>query len=177
MPFTILCTLIVTATLAALLYLNIQMSDTSYEITRLQSQSQRLTEEKQALTETDERLGTPQELERQAREIGMVPVTDPAYIDLDTGEIIGETSSTAQTEVNPELAHVARRGRRARRLRSTTSPRRTTAWATRESDHGAVTLVPQDTHDADHRPPTELVPGPPVSHSAGSVHRLSGTGC
>ncbi|MGP5251559.1 hypothetical protein [Brachybacterium alimentarium] len=106
MPFTILCTLIVTATLAALLYLNIQMSDTSYEITRLQSQSQRLTEEKQALVETDERLGTPQELERQAREIGMVPVTDPAYIDLDTGEVIGETSPTAQTEVNPELADV-----------------------------------------------------------------------
>ncbi|MGP5006103.1 septum formation initiator family protein [Brachybacterium tyrofermentans] len=107
MPFTILCTLIVTATLAALLYMNIQMSDTSYEITRLQSQSQRLTEEKQALTETDERLGTPQELERQARELGMVPVTDPAYIDLDTGKIIGETSSAAQTEVNPELAKVA----------------------------------------------------------------------
>ncbi|WP_193104237.1 hypothetical protein [Brachybacterium sp. FME24] len=106
MPFTILCTLIVATTLAALLFLNIQMSDTSYEITRLQNQSQRLSEEKQALVETNERLGTPQELERQAREIGMVPVTDPAYIDLDTGEVIGETSPAAQTEVNPELAEV-----------------------------------------------------------------------
>ena len=106
MPFTLLCTLIVVSTLAALLYLNIQMSDTSYEITRLQSQSQRLTEEKQALSETNERLGTPQSLERQAREIGMVPVTDPAYIDLDTGEILGETSPAQQTEVNPELADV-----------------------------------------------------------------------
>src|SRR5699024_6283782 len=57
MPFTMLCTLIVVATLAALLYLNIQMSDTSYEITRLEAQSQRLTEESQALAETDERLG------------------------------------------------------------------------------------------------------------------------
>ncbi|ASK66631.1 hypothetical protein CFK39_13355 [Brachybacterium avium] len=106
MPFTMLCTLIVVATLAALLYLNIQMSDTSYEITRLQGQSQRLTEESQALAETNERLGTPQELARQAREIGMVPVADPAYIDLDTGEIIGETSPAAQTEVNPELTEV-----------------------------------------------------------------------
>ena len=106
MPFTMLCTLIVTATLAALLFLNIQMSDASYEITRLQGQSQRLTEEHQGLTETNERLGTPQELERQAREIGMVPVSDPAYIDLDTGEIIGETSPAAQTEANPELAEV-----------------------------------------------------------------------
>ena len=106
MPFTLLCTLIVAATLSALLYLNIQMSDASYEITRLQGQSQRLTEERQALAETNERLGPPQELERQAREIGMVPVSDPAYIDLDTGEIIGETSPTAQTEGNPELAEV-----------------------------------------------------------------------
>ena len=106
MPFTMLCTLIVVATLAALLYLNIQMSDTSYEITRLEAQSQRLTEESQALAETDERLGTPQELSRQAREIGMVPVSDPAYIDLDTGEIIGETSPAEQTGTNPELAEV-----------------------------------------------------------------------
>ena len=106
MPFALLCTLIVTATLAALLFMNIQMSDASYEITRLQGQSQRLTEESQALAETNERLGTPQELERQAREIGMVPVSDPAYIDLDTGEIIGATSPTAQTEGNPELAEV-----------------------------------------------------------------------
>jgi uncharacterized glyoxalase superfamily metalloenzyme YdcJ len=86
--------------------MNIQMSDTSYEITRLQGQSQRLTEERQALVETNERLGTPQELERQAREIGMVPVSNPAYIDLDTGEIIGETSLTAQTGSGPELAQV-----------------------------------------------------------------------
>ncbi|WP_394214503.1 hypothetical protein [Brachybacterium vulturis] len=109
MPFTVLCTLIVVATLAALLYLNIQMSDTSYEITRLQGQSQRLTEESQALAETDERLGTPQELARQAREIGMVPVSDPAYIDLDTGEIIGETSPAAQTGATAELAQVPER--------------------------------------------------------------------
>src|SRR5699024_12396357 len=97
-------TLIVTATLAALLYMNIQMSDTSYEITRLQSQSQRLTEEKQALAETDERLGIPQELERQAREHGMVPVSEPAYIDLDTGAGLGRTAPVAQTAPSPEPA-------------------------------------------------------------------------
>src|SRR5699024_630522 len=101
MPFTLLCTLIVTATLAALLFMNIQMSDASYEITRLQGQAQRLTEEGQALAETNERLGTPQELE-----IGRVPVSDPADIDLDTGEIIGETSPAEQTGTNPELAEV-----------------------------------------------------------------------
>lgn len=106
LPFTLLCTLIVAATLSALLYMNIQMTGASYEITRLQGQSQRLTEESQGLAETNEQLGTPQELERQAREIGMVPVSDPAYIDLDTGEIIGETAPAEQTGGTPELADV-----------------------------------------------------------------------
>lgn len=105
MPFTLLCTAIVVATLAALLYLNIQMSDTSYEINRLQIQSQRLTEEQQALMATDERLGTPQELERQARELGMVPVTDPAYIDLDTRTVLSDTAD-AEAPAPPELAEV-----------------------------------------------------------------------
>lgn len=91
LPFTLLCTAIVVATLAALLYLNIQMSGTSYEINRLQIQSQRLTEEQQSLSATDERLGTPQELERQARELGMVPVADPSYIDLDTRTVLSDT--------------------------------------------------------------------------------------
>ena len=95
MPFTLLCTAIVVATLAALLFMNIQMSDTSYEINRLQIQSQRLTEEQQSLAATNERLGTPQELERQARELGMVPVSDPAYIDLDTDSVIGGSAEGA----------------------------------------------------------------------------------
>ena len=105
MPFTMLCTAIVVATLAALLYLNIQMSDTSYEINRLQIQSQRLTEEQQALTATDERLGTPQELERQARELGMVPVADPAYIDLDTRAVLSDTVG-AEAAPASQLAEV-----------------------------------------------------------------------
>ena len=108
LPFTVLCTLIVVGTLVALLLLNIQMSDASYKITRLQSQSQRLTEESQALQETNARLGTPQELEKSAREIGMVPVGNPAYIDLSTGTVMGESSPAGQVEQAPALpaAHV-----------------------------------------------------------------------
>ena len=95
-------------TLVALLLLNIQMSDASYRITRLQSQSQRLTEEAQALQETNARLGTPQELEKSAREIGMVPVGNPAYIDLSTGTVMGESSPANQVAQAPALpaAHV-----------------------------------------------------------------------
>lgn len=106
MPFTLLCTAIVVATLAALLYLNIQMSDTSYEINRLQIQSQRLTEEQQSLAAANERLGTPQELERQARELGMVPVADPAYIDLDTRTVLSGTVGAEAAAPAVQLAEV-----------------------------------------------------------------------
>lgn len=89
LPFALLITVIVLATLATMLVLNIEMSSTSYELTRLQARSQALTEEEQALAERNEQLGTPQELDRRAREIGMVGTDDPAYIDLATGTVIG----------------------------------------------------------------------------------------
>lgn len=89
-PFTVLCTLIIVGTLAAVLMLNISMSDTSYRIGALQRQSHELTVQRQTLAEENERLGTPQELERRATELGMVPAGTPAYIDLASGTVIGE---------------------------------------------------------------------------------------
>lgn len=95
-PFALLCTVIVVAALAAVLFLNIQMADQSYQISRLQSQSHRLEQQKQSLAEQNERLGTPQELEKRATELGMVPVSEPVYIDLATGTVIGQGEGEAQ---------------------------------------------------------------------------------
>lgn len=94
-PFTILCTLIIVGTLFAVLMLNISMSDTSYRIKRLSIQSQQLSVTKQSLSERNQQLGTPQELERRATDLGMVPAADPAYIDLKTGKVIGEPHPAA----------------------------------------------------------------------------------
>ncbi|MCS6712396.1 hypothetical protein JSY14_10300 [Brachybacterium sp. EF45031] len=94
-PFAILCTAILLASLLSVLVLNVQMSDTSYRITRLQAQSQRLAEEEQALVEQNRHLDTPQELEKRARALGMVPVGEPAYIDLATGEVVGGEGAAA----------------------------------------------------------------------------------
>ncbi len=87
---TVVLSLILVASLAAMLLLNISMSHTSYEITRLQSTTQELAEQRQALEERSELLGTPQELERQARGLGMVPAGEIAYIDLAEGTIVGK---------------------------------------------------------------------------------------
>lgn len=111
-PFTLLCTVIAVAALAAVLFLNIQMSDMSYQVTRLEGQSQRLSEQQQDLSEQNQQLGTPQELEKRAREIGMVPVSEPAYIDLATGTVIGETdqqgaaAQEATDPASPDPVHV-----------------------------------------------------------------------
>ncbi|MDO5646182.1 MAG: septum formation initiator family protein [Dermabacter sp.] len=96
LPFTILVSLILAGALVAMLLLNIAMSNTSYELTRLQGQSQSLAEQRQGLEERAETLGTPQELERRAREIGMVPAGEVAYIDLASGTIIG-TAGVAES--------------------------------------------------------------------------------
>lgn len=95
LPFALLCSLIAVATLMTMLILNVQMGDTSFEITRLQAQSQRLDEQEQALTERAHELDTPQQLATRAREIGMVPVNDPAYIDLATGDVVGNPEPAA----------------------------------------------------------------------------------
>lgn len=106
---------IVLVTVLAILAMNIEMSTTSYQITRLEIQSQRLTEQKQALIEREEQLATPQELDRRARELGMVPSAHPAYIDLATGTVIGAdgegvsavtTSDTSTSQIPP--AHIYR---------------------------------------------------------------------
>ncbi|PWH06786.1 hypothetical protein DEO23_07675 [Brachybacterium endophyticum] len=90
MPFAILCTLIVVATLATVLFLNIQMSDTSYRITRLESTSQKLSEDTQGLREQEDQLSTPQELGKRAEDLGMVPAGSPTYIDLGSDKVLGE---------------------------------------------------------------------------------------
>lgn len=109
-PFVVLCTLVIVGALAAVLMLNISMSDTSYRIGALQSESQELTIQKQALAEENERLGTPQELEVRATELGMVPAGTPAYIDLAEGTVIGDPQPAGGAAAAPEQPPVPAAG-------------------------------------------------------------------
>jgi TolA-binding protein len=109
LPFAVLCSLIVVATLAIVLFLNIQMSDTSYEITRLEAKSQKLTEQAQGLQEQEDQLSTPQELGKRAQDLGMVPAGSPSYIDLGSDSVVGEaqpvgSSSGAESSSIPEAS-------------------------------------------------------------------------
>ncbi|WP_279063363.1 septum formation initiator family protein [Dermabacter hominis] len=95
-PFTVLCTLVLLGAVIATLLLNISMTNMSYEVAKLQRESRELSEQTQMLEEKSDLLGTPQELERQARELGMVPAGKVAYIDLANGSMIGEPAAATQ---------------------------------------------------------------------------------
>lgn len=105
-PFTLVCTLIIVGTLLGVLFLNLSMSSSSYEISRLQSQSRTLEENRQALQEQEDKLSTPQELEARATSLGMVPSGETAYIDLSTGSVVDQAPAEGASSA-PAPAPVA----------------------------------------------------------------------
>lgn len=104
-PFTIVCTLTILGVLIASLLLNISMTNTSYQITNLQVELQQLNDQVGALEEELELLGTPQELQRKAIEMGMQPITSIQYIDLSTKSIVA-SANLSEREVGQSVAFV-----------------------------------------------------------------------
>ncbi len=96
-PYTALITLIIVTALAATLALNIAMSTTSYQITTLQAEEKSLNQQRESLQQQKDALSGPQQLEKRARDLGMVPGTEPAYIDLASGTIIGTPAPAGST--------------------------------------------------------------------------------
>ncbi|WP_435848474.1 septum formation initiator family protein [Streptomyces javensis] len=74
--------------LIALLLLNSSLNQGSFELTRLEKQTKELTDERQALQQDVDKLSAPAELERRARELGMVPGGTPAFLNPD-GSVSG----------------------------------------------------------------------------------------
>ncbi|WP_371106043.1 MULTISPECIES: septum formation initiator family protein [Streptomyces] len=74
--------------LIALLLLNSSLNQGSFELTRLEKQTKELTDERQALQQDVDKLSAPGELERRARELGMVPGGTPAFLNPD-GSVSG----------------------------------------------------------------------------------------
>lgn len=98
LPLILVSTLVLVGSLIATLLLSISMASTSYEITRTKMELNSLQVQHQSLQERARMLGTPQELERQARDLGMVPAGDIAYIDLASGKIIGKAGAATPAD-------------------------------------------------------------------------------
>ncbi|WNE96041.1 septum formation initiator family protein [Streptomyces luomodiensis] len=98
-PFVLLVVVLLGSGLIALLLLNSSLNQGSFELSRLEKQTKELTDERQALQQDVDKLSAPGELERRARELGMVPGGNPAFLNPD-GTVSGvPTPATEQPSV------------------------------------------------------------------------------
>ncbi|MFF7979135.1 septum formation initiator family protein [Streptomyces sp. NPDC007901] len=101
-PFVLLVVLLLGGGLIGLLVLNSALSEGSFRLDDLQKQTKNLTDEEQALQRDIDAYSAPDALQRRARELGMVPGGDPAFLGPD-GTVKGVPGPAAlrQTTVPP----------------------------------------------------------------------------
>ena len=104
------------AGVVGLLMFNTHMQQASFKATALQEQVNELTAEEQALDMELDGLRDPQRLAASAKELGMVPPPQPAFVRLSDGRVLGNpTPATAggrradQPAARREAAALARR--------------------------------------------------------------------
>ncbi|WP_173864788.1 septum formation initiator family protein [Streptomyces roseifaciens] len=93
-PFVLLVVVLLGSGLISLLLLNSALNQGSFELSRLQRKTTELTDEQQALQQEVDQLAAPDALERRARELGMVPGGNPAFLGPD-GTVRGFPSPAA----------------------------------------------------------------------------------
>ncbi|MFF9020848.1 FtsB family cell division protein [Streptomyces eurythermus] len=79
-PFVLLVVVLLGGGLIGLLVLNSALSEGSFELADLQKRTKTLTDEEQALQRDIDAYSAPDALQRRARELGMVPGGDPAFL-------------------------------------------------------------------------------------------------
>ncbi|MFV0136518.1 septum formation initiator family protein [Streptomyces sp. HMX87] len=79
-PFVLLVVLLLGGGLIVLLVLNSALSEGSFQLGDLKEETKSLTDQEQALQRDVDAYSAPQALQRRARELGMVPGGDPAFL-------------------------------------------------------------------------------------------------
>ncbi|MEU6569283.1 septum formation initiator family protein [Streptomyces parvulus] len=98
-PFVLLVVLLLGGGLIGLLVLNSALSEGSFQLDDLKEETKSLTDEEQALQRDIDAYSAPRALQRRARELGMVPGGDPAFLAPD-GTVKGSPSA-APTGTTP----------------------------------------------------------------------------
>ncbi|MFD7711849.1 septum formation initiator family protein [Streptomyces sp. NPDC059785] len=107
-PFVLLVVVLLGGGLIGLLVLNSALSEGSFQLDDLQKGTKNLTDEEQELQRDVDSYSAPDALRERARELGMVPGGDPAFLNPD-GTVEGspgpaaEKSSALTTVVPPEM--------------------------------------------------------------------------
>ncbi|HWU12371.1 MAG TPA: septum formation initiator family protein [Streptomyces sp.] len=82
-PFVLLVVLLLAGGLISLLLLNSALNEGSFKLSELKRETTELTDEQQALQQDVDSYSEPDALERRARELGMVPGGNPAFLNPD----------------------------------------------------------------------------------------------
>ncbi|MFF7857052.1 septum formation initiator family protein [Streptomyces sp. NPDC007904] len=109
-PFVLLVVLLLGGGLIGLLVLNSALSEGAFQLDDLQRETKNLTDEEQALQRDIDAYSAPDALQRRARELGMVPGGDPAFLGPD-GKVRGVPSPATAARVPLVLAPEALAGR------------------------------------------------------------------
>ncbi|KAB2972297.1 septum formation initiator family protein [Streptomyces sp. SS1-1] len=99
-PFVLLVVLLLGGGLIGLLVLNSALSEGAFRLDDLERDTKSLTDEEQSLQRDIDAYSAPDALQRRARELGMVPGGDPAFLGPD-GTVKGVPSAAA---VDPAAA-------------------------------------------------------------------------
>ncbi|WP_330291693.1 septum formation initiator family protein [Streptomyces sp. NBC_00576] len=94
-PFVLLVVFLLGGGLIGLLVLNSALSEGGFRLDDLQKDTKSLTDEEQALQRDVDAYAAPDALQRRARELGMVPGGDPAFLDPD-GTVRGVPEAAEQ---------------------------------------------------------------------------------
>ncbi|GHH94760.1 membrane protein [Streptomyces capillispiralis] len=109
-PFVLLVVLLLGGGLIGLLVLNSALSEGAFQLDDLQRETKNLTDEEQALQRDIDAYSAPDALQRRARELGMVPGGDPAFLG-PGGEVKGvpgaATAARAPLVLAPEALATA----------------------------------------------------------------------
>ncbi|MFE9095179.1 septum formation initiator family protein [Streptomyces sp. NPDC007264] len=109
-PFVLLVVLLLGGGLIGLLVLNSALSEGAFKLDDLHRETKNLTDEEQALQRDVDAYSAPDALQRRARELGMVPGGDPAFLNPD-GTVRGvpeaaapQAAASTGTEGPPEAS-------------------------------------------------------------------------
>jgi hypothetical protein len=88
-PFVLLVVGLLGGALVSLLLLNTVLAEDAFTLTRLQRSNKQLNQQRQALQEEIAREEAPAVLAQKAKALGMVQPTRPAFVDAQTGRVVG----------------------------------------------------------------------------------------
>ncbi|MGA5816472.1 cell division protein FtsL [Kitasatospora sp. NPDC094028] len=95
-PFAVLVVVLLAGGLFGLLALNTALNEGSFELSRLQKQTTKATDEQQGLQHEIDQSSAPDALAKRAAELGMVPAGGMAFLDVPNGGKVIGTPGPAQ---------------------------------------------------------------------------------